>query len=276
MAWNGMPLNWSKIIYNNIKMELIQKQTKGPLALYSAIYLTKMMDPTQPTIPTLEMVNLTLPMEIETTSIAKKRKGNEAYCIRMKAQTTRGSSALQLESDEQEMAVNLVNASAEEVIQEVRQDVVQQLATSMTGLTKETELIQTLDIFSKKYTKLAGSKKRVEEKKVKLAAELEIRKSVVVNLTMELEELKEELQTYKKLPSTLKLRQLDNARMQEELCKTKVEYQEAIESLVRLTSLKRDLSQECVFKCKENEKLKVDVEKLRIKLHEACHTAELS
>ena len=23
MAWNGMPLNWSKIIYNAIKMELI-------------------------------------------------------------------------------------------------------------------------------------------------------------------------------------------------------------------------------------------------------------
>ena len=100
MAWNEMPLNWSKIIYNNIKVELIQKQTKGPMALNSVVYLTKMMDPTQPAIPTPETVNLTLPMEIGSTSRAKKRKENEAYCIRMRAQIARGSSALQLEPDE--------------------------------------------------------------------------------------------------------------------------------------------------------------------------------
>jgi hypothetical protein len=79
MAWNGMPLNWSKIIYNNIKVELMQKKTRGTLSLYSAVYLTKLMDPTQPPVPTPESVNLTLPMEVGSTSRSKKRKENEAY-----------------------------------------------------------------------------------------------------------------------------------------------------------------------------------------------------
>jgi hypothetical protein len=46
MAWNGMPLNWSKIIYNNIKMELMRQTTRDTLSLYSSVYLTKLMDPT--------------------------------------------------------------------------------------------------------------------------------------------------------------------------------------------------------------------------------------
>ena len=77
MARNGMPLNWSTIIYNNIKMELIRKKTRGSIALYSAVYLTKLMDLTQPPILALESVNLTLPVEIGTTSRAKKHKENE-------------------------------------------------------------------------------------------------------------------------------------------------------------------------------------------------------
>ena len=135
-------------------------------------------------------------------------------------------------------------------------------------------MIRTLDIFGKRYTKLADSKKRVEEEKMSLVAELELRKRNVVNLTVELEGLKALLQIYKELPSTLKQRQIDNTRQQEELHKLKAEYQEATESLVRLTSLKKDLSQECVFQRKENERLKMDVDQLKIKLHKACYIAQ--
>ena len=245
------------------------------MALYSAVYLTKLMDPTQQAITTPETVNLTLPIEIGSTSKAKKRKENEEYCIRRKTREVGGSSALQLESDEQEMAVNLVSASVE-VIQEVRQGVVQQSTTCMTSLTKESELIQTLDIFNKKYTKLADSKKRVEEEKVKLVAELEVRRCIVVNLTVELEGFKEELKTYKELSSTLKQHQIDNTRLEEELGQLKVEYQEVSESLVCLTSVRRDLSQECFRHHKDNEKLKNDIELLKMRLHEACHTAQSS
>jgi hypothetical protein len=84
MAWNGMPLNWSKITYNNIKMELMRQTTRDTLSLYSSVYLTKLMDPTQPMIPSPEQVNLTIPMEIGSTSKTKKRKENEDYCIRMR------------------------------------------------------------------------------------------------------------------------------------------------------------------------------------------------
>jgi hypothetical protein len=82
MASNGVPLNWSKIIYNNIKLELMRKKTRGFLALQSAVYLTKMMDPTQPIIPPLPPVNSTAPitMEIGSTSkepFAKKMKENK-------------------------------------------------------------------------------------------------------------------------------------------------------------------------------------------------------
>ena len=40
------------------------------------------------------------------------------------ARSAEGSSALQLESEEQEMAVYIVSASAEDVLQEARQSVV--------------------------------------------------------------------------------------------------------------------------------------------------------
>ena len=174
------------------------------------------------------------------------------------------------------MAINLVSALAKEVIQEVRQGMVQQSATCMTGLTKETELIRTLDIFSKNYTKLADFKKHVEEEKVKLSAELEVQRRIVVNLIVELEGFKEELKTYKELPSTLKQRQIDNTQLEEELRQLKAKYQKACESLVRLTSVKKDLSQECFQHHKDNEKLKNDIELLKMRLHEACYRAQSS
>jgi hypothetical protein len=115
MAWNGMSLNWSKIIYNNIKVELMRKRTRGTLSLYSAVYLTKLMDPTQPPVHTPESVNLILPMEVGSTS-----PSNEAYCIRMRTRNAGSSSTLQLDFEEEEQAVNVVSVTAEETLQEVR------------------------------------------------------------------------------------------------------------------------------------------------------------
>jgi hypothetical protein len=216
MAWNGMPLNWSKIVYNNIKMELMRKKTRGTLSLYSAVYLTKLMDPTQPRVPIPESVNLTIPMEVGSTSRSKKRKENEAYCIRMRTCNAGGSSTLQLDSEEEERAVNVVGITTEETLQEVRQTVAQQISHSGS---KESELCRVIEVFGKRYTLLADSKKRIEEEKIKIAAELELRKLAFVNLTLEMEELREEFKVYKELPSTLKQRQVDNDQLKGELHK---------------------------------------------------------
>ena len=104
-------------------------------------------------------------------------------------------------------------------------------------MTRETELVRTLDIFGRKYTILANSKKCVEKENVKTATDLEKRKCAWVNLTLETEGLQEELQTYKELPSTLKQCQLDYEQTKEELCKLKAEYQQATDSLVYYTKL---------------------------------------
>jgi hypothetical protein len=271
MAWNGMPLNWSKIIYNNIKVELMRKRTRGTLSLYSAVYLTKLMDPTQPPVPTPESVNLTLPMEVGSTSRSKKRKENEAYCIQMRTRNAGGSSTLQLDSEEEERAVNVVSVTAEETLQEVRQIVAQQISHSGS---KESELCRVIEVFGKRYTLLADSKKQVEEEKVKMAADLELRKRAFVNLTLEMEELKEELTVYKELPSTLKQRQLDNDHLKEELHKLQAKYQKVTDSLVYHTSLKKDLNKEFFHIHKENEGLKHQMELLRIRQHENLQEAQ--
>jgi hypothetical protein len=271
MAWNGMPLNWSKIIYNNIKVELMWKRTRGTLSLYSAVYLTKLMDPTQPPVPTPESVNLILPMEVGSTSRSKKRKENVAYCIQMHTRNAGSPSTLQLDSEEEERAVNVVSATAEETLQEVMQTVAQQTSHSVS---KESELCKVIEIFGKRYTLLANSKKRLEEEKVKMAAELELRKRAFVNLTLETKELKEELKVYKELPSTLKQRQLDNDQLREELHKLKVEYKKVIDSLVYHTGLKKDLNKEFFHIHKENEKLKHQMELLKIRHHENLQEAQ--
>ena len=67
---------------------------------------------------------------------------------------------------------------------------VQQATTAMS---RETELVQILDVFGKKYTFLANSKKHMEEENVKMAVDLELKKRALVNLTLEIERLREEL-----------------------------------------------------------------------------------
>jgi uncharacterized protein YxeA len=110
----------------------------------------------------------------------------------------------------------VVSVTAEETLQEVRQTVAQQLSHSGN---KESEAYRVIEVFGKRYTLLANSKNRVEEEKVKIAAELELRKRAFVNLTLEMEELREEFKVYKELPSTLKQRQLDNDQLKGELHK---------------------------------------------------------
>ena len=111
---------------------------------------------------------------------------------------------------------------------------------------------------------LANSKKRVEEENVKMAIDLELKKCALVNLTLETEGLQEELQTYKELPSTLKQHQLDNDQMKEELHKLKVDYQKVTDSLVYHTKLKKDLNKEFFHVHKKKEKLKHEMELLKI------------
>jgi hypothetical protein len=249
----------------------MRKRTRGILSLYSAVYLTKLMDPTQPPIPTPESVNLTLPMEVGSTSRSKKRKENEAYCIGMRTHNAGSSSTLQLDSEEEERAVNVVSITVEETLQEVRQTVAQQISHSVS---KESELCRVIEVFGKRYTLLADSKKRVEEEKVKMAAELELRKRAFVNLTLEMEELKEKLKVYKELPSTLKQRQLDNDHLKEELHKLQAEYKKVTDSLVYHMSLKEDLNKEFFHIYKENERLKHQMELLKIRHHENLQEAQ--
>jgi hypothetical protein len=249
----------------------MQKKTRGTLSLYSAVYLTKLMDPTQPPVPTPESVNLTLPMEVGSTSRSKKRKENEAYCIWMQTRNVGSSSTLQLDSQEEERAINVVSITTKETLQEVRQTKAQQISHSVS---KESELCRVIEVFGKRYTLLADSKKRVEEEKVKMAADLELRKRAFVNLTLEMEELKEELKVYKELPSTLKQLQLDNDHPKEELHKLQVEYQEVTDSLVYHTSMKKDLNKEFFHIHKENERLKHQMELLKIRHHENLQEAQ--
>jgi hypothetical protein len=155
----------------------------------------------------------------------------------------------------------VVSVTAKETLQEVRQTVAQQISHSGSI---ESELCRMIEVFGKRYTLLADSKKRVEEEKVKIAAELELRKRVFVNLTLEMEELKEELTIYKELPSNLKQRQLDNDQLKEELHKLQAEYQIVTNSLVYHMSLKKDLNKEFFHMHKENEGLKHQMELLKI------------
>jgi hypothetical protein len=125
MAWNGMPLNWSKIIYNNIKLELMRKRSRGVFSLYNAIYLTKMMDPTQLAIFPLPLVNLIIPIttEIGSTSkepVAKKRKEYQDFAIRMRTQNpTNTPSTFTFEQLEPKEVI-VLGESIEETILEVQ------------------------------------------------------------------------------------------------------------------------------------------------------------
>ena len=143
-----------------------------------------------------------------------------------------------------------------------------------TTLSREMELVQTLNIFGKRYTFLANSKNRVEEENVKMAADLELKRCALINLTLETEGLREELQTYKELPSILKQRQLDKNQMKEELHKLKADYQKATDSLVYHTKLKKDLNKDFFQLHKEKEKLLHDMELLRIQHHESLQRAQ--
>jgi hypothetical protein len=67
----------------------------------------------------------------------------------------------------------VVSVTAKETLQEVKQTMAQQISHSRS---KESKLCRVIEIFGKRYTLLADSKKRVEEEKVKMVADLELRK----------------------------------------------------------------------------------------------------
>jgi hypothetical protein len=94
----------------------------------------------------------------------------------------------------------VVRITAEETLQEVRQTVAQQISHSGS---KESELCRVIEVFGKRYTLLVDSKKRIEEEKVKIAVELELRKRAFVNLTLEMEELREEFKVTRNCPPPL-------------------------------------------------------------------------
>jgi hypothetical protein len=88
MAWNGTPLNWSRFLYNNMKVELVRMSTRDILALHSALYLTEMMNPTQPLIPNPPTVNSKEPRsdyKVGSSSSAKKKKAevNQKFIIQV-------------------------------------------------------------------------------------------------------------------------------------------------------------------------------------------------
>lgn len=84
MAWNGIPLNWSRFLYNNMKVELVRMRTRGILALHSAIYLTEMMNPTHPLIPNPPTVNSKEPRsgyKVGSSSRSERRIYNSSSCL---------------------------------------------------------------------------------------------------------------------------------------------------------------------------------------------------
>jgi hypothetical protein len=189
-------LNWSKIIYNNIKLELMRKKTKGILALHSVVYLTKMMDPTQPTLPPPTQVDLTISvtMEIRSTSkelLTKKRKESkykeyQEFVIRMRAQNLESILSTFTLDKIKPSEVIVIGDTTEETPLEIQLTVAQQ---TNQPVSKKSELCRTIELYNQRYNKLATAKERVEEEKVKLTSNIKQYRRAMINLTLEVEGL---------------------------------------------------------------------------------------
>jgi predicted RNase H-like nuclease (RuvC/YqgF family) len=92
-------------------------------------------------------------------------------------------------------------------------------------LSRESAVYRAMELSTQRVKKLVADKKKWSEEKVQLTADVERNKRAMLSMTLEMEGMKEELQTYKELPSTLKQRQIDQAQLKEELEKLKAEYQ---------------------------------------------------
>jgi hypothetical protein len=140
-------------------------------------------------------------------------------------------------------------------------------------LSRESAVYRAMELSTQRVKKLVADKKKWSEEKVQLTADVERNKRAMLSMTLEMEGMKEELQTYKELPSTLKQRQIDQAQLKEELEKLKAEYRKVTDTLVYHTGLKKDLNQEFFHMHKEHEKLKHQIELLKIQHHENLQTA---
>jgi predicted nucleic acid-binding Zn-ribbon protein len=278
MAWNGVPLNWSKIIYNNIKLELMKKRIRGVLSLHSAVYLTKMMDPTQPTVPPPTSVNSTVLNTTEIGSpsqepVTKKRKElksqeHQEFAIRLRAQNpTAGPSSFTLDQLESQ-GVIVLGDTLEETISAV-QTTVQQKSGEF--LSKESAIYRAMELSTHRIQKMMATKQTMEEEKVKLTADVERSKRAMLTMTLEMEGMKEELQTYRQISSTFEQSQIDHTQLKEDFQKLKAEHQNATESLVYFSGIRKDLNKDYYKIHKENEGLKHKIETLRSELHQALY-----
>jgi hypothetical protein len=220
MAWNGMPLSCSKIIYNNIKLELLRKKPRGVLSLYSAIYLTKLMDPTQPAVPSPPTVNSTVLTytEIGSTSqepAAKKRKEFRSpeiqdFAVRMRTQNpSTGPSTFtldQLASQEVIVLGDMIEETSSAVQNAVHQK-------SGECISKESAIYRAMELSACQIEKLTARRKTMEDEKVKLTADVQRNKCAMLAMTLEMEGLKEELQAYRQLPTNVAQSQIDHDQL---------------------------------------------------------------
>lgn len=51
MAWEGKELNWGRIIWNQMNIELSKKKTRNPLLLYGVVYISKFCKSDLPALP---------------------------------------------------------------------------------------------------------------------------------------------------------------------------------------------------------------------------------
>jgi hypothetical protein len=75
-------------------------------------------------------------------------------------------------------------------------------------LSRNNALCRAIELSEQRLHKVLTAKKKLEEEKVQFTDEVEQHKRPLINMTLEMESMREELQTYKELPSTLKQRQL--------------------------------------------------------------------
>jgi hypothetical protein len=206
---------------------------------------------------------------------SKKRKENkyqeyQDFAIRLQTQDPDSTPSTFTLDQLEPREVIVIGDTIEETISAV-QNVTNQ--SSGTLLSRESAVYRAMELSTQRVKKLVADKKKWSEEKVQLTADVERNKRAMLSMTLEMEGMKEELQTYKELPSTLKQRQIDHAQLKEELEKLKAEYQKVTDTLVYQTGLKKDLNQEFFHMHKENKKLKHQIELLKIQHHENLQTA---
>jgi predicted RNase H-like nuclease (RuvC/YqgF family) len=95
----------------------------------------------------------------------------------------------------------VIGDTIEETISEVQNATNQ---SSGEPLSRESAVYRAMELSIQRVQKLVADKKKWPEEKVQLTTDVERNKRAMLNMTLKLEGMKEEFQTYKELPSTLK------------------------------------------------------------------------